>query len=74
MQTPKTLPTYSDRHPLASVADFYGLNWQHDVLAQTDGDHYIEKESYRRWTIKNVVISIYRLHSGNYELTHYMST
>jgi hypothetical protein len=70
---PNVLPVYFDTNPLSKVAEFYNLDWNNDVLPTTGGDHEIEYQANRRWTIKGVVISIYRLHTGRYELTHYKS-
>lgn len=66
-----SLPIYFDTNPMAKVAEHYGLDWDDDVLAETGGDLDIAYEQNRRWRIKGVVISIYRLPSGRYELTHY---
>ncbi len=67
----KTLPTYFETNPMRHVADHYGLDWDNEVLAVTGGDIHVDYETYRRWTISGVVVAIYRLSSGLYELTHY---
>lgn len=67
----EALPIYFDTHPMAKVAEYYGLDWDKDILAETGGDLHIDYETNRRWRIKGVVISIYRLATGRYELTHY---
>lgn len=68
-----SLPIYFDTNPLAVAAEFYGLDWDKDVLPATSGQHDIPYGNNKRWTISGVVISIYRMASGRYELTHYKS-
>tara|TARA_Y100001936_G_C15941161_1_gene594787 strand:- start:811 stop:1032 length:222 start_codon:yes stop_codon:yes gene_type:complete len=71
---PKSLlPTYFETNPMSEVATFYGLDWDDDVLPATGGDMNVNYGQSRRWTIKGVVISIYRSCTGRYELTHYKS-
>ena len=61
---------YHKTNPLMKIAEKHGLAFE-DVHEVTNGDHYVAYESTRRFRIKDVMIVLYRMVSGNYEVVDY---
>jgi hypothetical protein len=58
---------YYPTNPAALVCEYYGINWE-DVCAL---GWYVDYETTISHHLGNAHISIYRMPSGSYELTHY---
>jgi len=61
---------YYQTNPLIDIAESYGFTTE-DVQASCGMDIYVSYETTRRFVIGDIAIILYRMASGNYEVTHY---